>query len=116
MIKYLIDVKEPRSIILFYANKLASEIAYADVFEQARAELGIKTVYTLTDKTTLPQGWLGRVGRIDAQMIQQEVPDFRERVYYLSGPHTMVTGYKKILQEMGISDSRIKTDFFPGFA
>jgi ferredoxin-NADP reductase/Na+-translocating ferredoxin:NAD+ oxidoreductase RnfD subunit len=115
MIKYLIDTNEPRPLILFFANKVAGEIVYADVFEQARAELGIKTVYTLTDQNAIPQGWQGRVGRVNAQMIQQEVPDYLERVFYLSGPHQMINGYEKILREMGIKDHQIKKDFFPGF-
>lgn len=115
MIKYLIDTKQSRPVVLFFANKVASEIVYSDVFEQARNELGIKTVYTLTDQNSIPQDWQGKVGRIDANMIQSEVPDFMERVFYLSGPHTMVTGYEKTLKEMGIKDNQIKKDFFPGF-
>ncbi|MCR4329666.1 MAG: oxidoreductase [Candidatus Roizmanbacteria bacterium] len=116
MIKYLVDRKEPRDIILFYVNKHADEIAYTDIFEQARAELGIRTVYTLTDQSAIPQGWTGRMGRLSERMIQQEVADYRDRIYYLSGPFGMVTGDKKILREMGVPDSHIKTDYFPGFA
>jgi len=115
MIKYLIDMKEPCTITLFYANKEASEIAYTDVFEEAQKRLGINTVYTLTDKGAVPKNWKGKVGRIDARMIQEEVPDFADRKYYLSGPRAMVNAYEKILREMGIAESRIKTDFFPGF-
>jgi ferredoxin-NADP reductase len=115
MIKYLIDMKEPRSIILFYANKTANEIVYANIFEQANKELGIKTVYTLTDQSTIPKEWDGRVGRIDAAMITQEVPDYMDRTYYLSGPHGMVDGYAKVLLEIGIQSNQIKKDFFPGF-
>lgn len=115
MIKYLIDIKESRPIILFYANKVSGEIVYADVFEQARQELGIKTVYTLTNQGAIPQGWKGRVGRVDAQMIKEDVLDYIERVFYLSGPYAMVTGYEKTLREMGIKDNQIKKDFFPGF-
>jgi len=115
MIKYLIDVKEPRPIVLFYSNKLEREIAYSEIFETARRNIGIKTFYTLTDTNTIPQGWHGKVGRVDAKMIQAEVPDYLERIYYLSGPHSMVTGYEKTLHEMGIKDNQIKKDYFPGF-
>lgn len=124
MIKYLIDKKQPRPIVLFYANKTSDEIVYGDIFNQAQAELGIKTVYTLTDQSKIPANWLeqapesirqNKIGRIDANMIKQEVPDFWDRIFYLSGPHAMVTAYKETLKSMGIGDSRIKTDFFPGF-
>lgn len=115
MIKYLIDVKQTRPIVLFYVNKSAEEIVYEDVFNQAQRELGVKTVYTLTDQAKIPASWTGRRGRIDANMIAEEVPDFATRTFYLSGPHTMVTAYREILKGMGVAEKQIKTDFFPGF-
>lgn len=114
MIKYCIDANQPRPIVLLYANKLFSEIAYADVFEEARS-IGIKTVYTLTDTQQIPAHWQGKTGRISSEMIKEEIPDYRERIFYLSGPHQMVTGFEATLKNMGIPSSRIKKDFFPGF-
>ncbi|MFI5265167.1 MAG: FAD-dependent oxidoreductase [Candidatus Levyibacteriota bacterium] len=115
ILKYLIDIKQKRPIIQFYANKNASEIAYADVFNAAQQELGIKTVYTLTDTSSIPSDWKGKTGRIDATMITEEVPDFKERIFYLSGPHAMVEAYKETLRNMGVPSKHIKVDFFPGF-
>lgn len=116
MIKYLIDTKQPRPITLFYSNRTSSEIVYADVFNQAYTELGIRTIYTLTDLASIPADWGGSRGRIDAAMIAREAPDYMERTFYLSGPHTMVESYRETLQRMGVPPSHIKTDFFPGFA
>ena len=65
---------------------------------------------------SIPADWKGKVGRVTAQMIESEVPDYRERIFYLSGPHAMVTGYQTTLREMGIREDKIRTDFFPGFA
>ena len=115
MIKYLVDKQESRDIVLFYANKSASEIVYQDVFSAA-IPYGVKTIYTLSDTQNIPTGWTGYTGRIDSTMITKEVPDFYDRSFYLSGPHTMVTAYIEILKDLGVSSSKIKTDFFPGFA
>ncbi len=115
MIKYLVDLQQQRPIVLFYANKTVDEIVYGDVFNQAQAELGIKIVYTLTDESKIPTGWQGKVGRVDADMIVQEVPDFMERKFYLSGPHAMVGAYEEVIRNMGVSNDNIKIDFFPGF-
>jgi ferredoxin-NADP reductase len=115
MIKYLLDLEEARPITLFYSNKYANEIVYADIFHQADKNLGIKTVYTLTETEFVPSGWLGKIGRINEVMIKSEVPDYSERIFYLSGPHTMVTAFEDVLRGMGISKNKIKTDFFPGF-
>jgi ferredoxin-NADP reductase len=116
MIKYLLDTKQPRPIVLLYSNKTADEMVYRDVFDQARQELGIRTVYTFTDRAKRSPGWNGRVGRIDAKMIAAEVPDYRERTFYLSGPQAMVDAFEATLNRMGVSGDQIKTDFFPGFA
>ena len=116
MLKYLLDKNESRPIVMFYANKRMDEIVYVDVFNQAQRQLGVKMVYTLTDKAVSPQDWRGRIGRIDAAMIQQEVPDYKERTFYLSGPHAMVASYERVLRRMGIPEAQIKKDFFPGFA
>ncbi len=116
MIKYLVDRKEKRDIVLLYSNKSAADIAYADVFKAAHHELGIKTVYVLTDPKSVPSGWRGKVGFIDAKMIAEEAPDFAKRTFYLSGPHGMVSAFDATLKKMGVSASRIKRDFFPGFA
>jgi ferredoxin-NADP reductase len=115
MVKYMIDTNDKRSLVIFYANKQPNEIAYADIFNQAQKQLGVKMVYTLTDQTSVPANWAWRVGRIDAAMIQQEVPDFMERMFYLSGPHAMVVAYEEVLKGMGVSEKQIKKDFFPGF-
>jgi ferredoxin-NADP reductase/Na+-transporting NADH:ubiquinone oxidoreductase subunit NqrB len=116
MIKYLLDRNEERPITVLYSNKAAPEIVYADVLEEARERLGIKTVYTLTDANRVPNGWLGATGRVDENMIAKTVPDYRERTFYLSGPRPLVVGFEKSLRNIGIPKGRIKTDFFPGFA
>ncbi len=116
MIRDLLDRKEGRPVTVLYSNKTAPEIVYADVLEEARKQLGIKTVYTLTDANCVPPDWQGETGRVDAEMIAKTVPDYRERTFYLSGPRSLVVGFEEVLRKIGIPKSRIKTDFFPGFA
>lgn len=115
IIKYLIDTKKSCDIILMYSNKNASEIVYKDIFNQAQKELNIKVVYTLTDKENIPSFWQGNSGRIDEIMIKNEIPDYSKRLFYLSGPHNMVTAFEKTLKDIGIAKNRVRTDFFPGF-
>ncbi|MHB8750029.1 MAG: FAD-dependent oxidoreductase [Aggregatilineales bacterium] len=116
MIQYLLDMRQKRPITLFYANRSAADIVYKDVFDRAQQQLGIKTIYTLTDTKPHPPTWKGRVGYINAQMIKQEVPDYQKCVFYLSGPNAMIENFDTILSNMGVRRSHIKRDFFPGFA
>ncbi|MDE2001426.1 MAG: RnfABCDGE type electron transport complex subunit D [Patescibacteria group bacterium] len=114
MIQYLIDTKQKRDIVVFYSNKKAEDIAYKDVFDRAQRELGIKVVYAVTNEPTPVPGTYG--GMVDPRLIMQQVPDWRERTFYISGPHGMVDSFKTTLRNLGVSRFRIKSDFFPGFA
>lgn len=61
---------------------------------------------------SLPQGWTGRTGFIDSKNILAEVPDYKERIFYISGPHSMVNAVKNTLKNIGLPGKQIKTDFF----
>jgi len=116
MIKYLLDKNIKREIILFYMNKTLSEIIYKDIFDRAESQLGIKVVYILTDRANLPKDWKGETGKVDEETIRRTVSDYRERKFYLSGPHEMIQSFEKILDRMGVKRKMIKTDYFPGYA
>jgi glycine betaine catabolism B len=114
MMQEMINSQDDRSVVMLYGNNSVKEIAYADVFDRAERELGIKTVYAVANGTTLDTNM--HHGFIDAALIKREVPDYRERTFYISGPRVMVLRFQSVLKELGITRSRIKVDFFPGFA
>lgn len=116
MIKYLVDKKQHRPVVMFYAANTAKDIAYMDVFEEARQQLGVKILYLLTKKGTPLPDQRYRAGYITPKLIQAEVPDYAERLFYISGPEPMVDTVKNVLRDMGISHDHIKTDFFSGYA
>jgi ferredoxin-NADP reductase len=115
IMKYLSDTKQQRDIVLIYSNKTASEIVYRDIFDEAQKTIGAKIIYTLTDRDHVPKNWTGLVGRIDEVTLLKEIPDYKERLFYISGPNTLVNGFKKTLKTSGVHENMIKTDFFPGF-
>jgi len=106
MIKYLLDTNEKRSIVLFYLNKTCNDFAYKDIFDKAEQQLGIKIVYSIVD---IPSASY-------YQAIREEVPDWQERFFYISGPPSMVSAFETNLKKIGVKKSHIKTDYFPGFA
>ncbi len=116
MIKYLLDVRQPRPITLIYVNKSVNDIVYKDVFDRAQRELRIKVVYTITDLKHFPASWRGRTGRVTSQMIREEVRDYHNSLYYISGPNNMVQATHDLLRHMGIRPDHIKTDYFSGLA
>jgi ferredoxin-NADP reductase len=112
MIKYLVDKNEKRDIVLFYSNRTESDIAFRELFDEAK-KIGLITIYTITDN--VPTDWQGKAGFIDQIMIQAEVADYKERIFYISGPEPMVESFEKMIAAMGVADKAIKRDFFPGY-
>lgn len=106
MIKYLLDTNQKRDIVLLYSVKTGADIVYRDIFDLAWQNLEIRTVYVVTDKA----------GCINEAMIEREVTDFKDRMFYISGPHSMVDVFGKTLTGMGLNKKQIKVDFFPGYA
>jgi ferredoxin-NADP reductase/Na+-translocating ferredoxin:NAD+ oxidoreductase RnfD subunit len=112
MLQYLLDRNEARPILVLYGSESQEDIAYRNVLDAAEHKLGIRTVYAVERDAGLGQ----YPGTIDAQLVREAIPDFRERTFYISGPQAMVKALRHMLQAMGVHRSKIKVDFFPGFA
>ena len=114
MLEELLAKGEPRPITILYGANSIDEIAYADILKRAREELGIPTWYAVRDPEGATPGM--SIGVVDAHMIAGRVPDYLERIFYVSGPQAMVSATRKVLRELGVPRHRIRTDFFPGLA
>ncbi len=101
MVKFLIDTKQKRDITLLYSNRTPQDIAYKDLFDFAKTNIGLNVIYT---------------SLINTDQIMHDVPDYMDREFYISGPHGMVSAFETTLATLGVKKSNIKIDFFPGFA
>lgn len=106
MIKYLTDTNQKRDIVLLYTASRSNEFVYADVIDEAKNKWGLKVIYNASQTQ----------GRVDANFIARQIPDYKERIFYISGSHGIVEGMEKITDELGIPQSQIIKDYFPGFA
>jgi ferredoxin-NADP reductase/Na+-translocating ferredoxin:NAD+ oxidoreductase RnfD subunit len=114
MVKHISDTGTPSDLVLFYTSLKKEEFVYREIF-QAAEKYGVKTVYVITDPKNTPPNWPGKVGFLNREMLEQTVPDFKDRKFYLSGPNAMVDSYKKLLRSLGIKPHKIITDYFPGY-
>jgi len=116
MIKYMLDKKEKRTVTLLYANWTQNDIAYKNIFNEAENQLGMKTVYSCAKTpTVLPDGHRCR-GLLKEQDIIEEIPDYKERLFYISGPPSMVKAFEGYLKNIGVKKKNVVTDYFPGFS
>lgn len=115
LLKALHDTKDTREIILFYSNKTYEEIAYQKFLGEISQQINLKVIYVLTELEKIPQNFNGEKGRINQKTIEKYVKNIANADFYLSGPISMVNGYKKILKTLGVRGKSIITDYFPGF-
>ena len=114
MVKHMLDQGEAHDAVLLYGCGRAGEFAYRDIFETAREQTGLKPVYAAQFEAAPPAGI--QSGIIDEALIRREMPDWKERLFYVSGPPPMVRAVRKTLRGMGVLPWRIRTDFFPGLS
>lgn len=116
MVKYLIDRGEQRDIVLLQAAHDVSGLIYQDVFTQARRSFGLRHVPIVADRSTAPAFWRGLEGHIDADLIRRQIPDYHERLFYISGSPALVTSVQSALKALGLPDQQIKADDFSGLS
>jgi ferredoxin-NADP reductase len=112
MLQYMIDRGEARDVVMLYGTERQDDIAYRDVIAAAWNELRIPT-YHAVNRDARPGQY---PGFIDAQFISDVIPDYADRIIYVSGPQPMVQAVRRELLGLGVHRTRIRTDFFPGFA
>lgn len=94
--------KQPK-ITLLYANH-DQNIVYKDELEdfaKKNPNFVIKYVFS-------PE-------HIDEAKIKELVPDFASKIFYVSGPEPMVDALGETIKKMGIPDTNLKQDWFPGY-
>lgn len=106
-------MKSAQKITLLYANHEPEEAAYlSELLELEKRNPNFKLIATMTGKAP---GWTGERGRIDEEMTQRLIPDWKSVKYYVAGPAEMVFSMNEKLLGMGISKENIKLEDFPGY-
>lgn len=115
MIKYLNDTRDQRSVALLYGERSSQDVIYSDIFEEARKTINAETTYVLSSPAPIQSPFIVN-GKIDSELIRQRIPDYSERLFYISGPQPMVLAVKKDLRSIGVPSRNIKVDYFFGYA
>ncbi len=113
IIRYMLDNDIYHPVTLFYIAHDVEEFVFDELFEKAKKKFGLQIVHVVSEDP--PKDWQGEIGRLTPEMIKKHVPDYKSRIFYLSGPQPMITAYKKLIRDMGVKSANIKTDYFPGY-
>jgi ferredoxin-NADP reductase len=95
--------REPINVTLLYANR-NDEFPYKKEFETLRER-----------HSRLHIEYFVHPRRIDENVIREFQRKLNQPLIYVSGPEQMVEAFDAMLKQMGVPESNIKNDFFPGY-
>jgi ferredoxin-NADP reductase len=108
--------KLPHKIVLFDSNRRPEDSAFLDELTEAQKENpNFTLVGTMTEMGKSSKAWSGETGFITDAMLMKSIGDLNLPIYYLSGPRAMVAAMRKILNDSGVKDDKIRTEEFTGY-
>ncbi len=111
--KYCTDTRSETKITLLYGNHTEEDIVFRHELEEMQLiNRNMKVVFVLNQAS---QAWKGYSGRIDAEMIRKEIPEYEKTLFFTCGPPAMVDAMEKLLKELHIPKGQIRKENFLGY-
>jgi len=98
---------------LFYCNNHKADEAYDELWKDAETHNSFKLISIFAKESPSSEY---ETGYLSVEHITKHAPDYKERIWYISGPPVMVTASEKILRKLKVPRQQIVKDFFPGLA
>ena len=55
-------------------------------------------------------GWSHELGRVDEQMMREQIPDFDEYIFFSCGPVSLIDAMFEILGNMGVKKKNLRRE------
>lgn len=113
MLRWLTDTETHVDIKLLLSFRAPDDIIYWDELNLITARhKNINMAIILTTDTIVCCQWSGLTGRINEQMINEQVPDLQERTVYLCGPDAFMAECKKNMLKLKLPAERLFCESF----
>jgi ferredoxin-NADP reductase len=112
MLRHRARKKASVSTLLVYSSRTLEDVIYrCELDSMAEEDPHLHVVHTLT--RTQPEGWVGRRGRIDRNLLAEISPAASDKPHtFLCGPTSLVEDVSRLLVENGYDALAIKTERF----
>lgn len=112
MIRDALQKNSTQALTLFYGNQAIYDAAYLTELQQLEHEhANFKIIPVMA---TDPE-WQGETGFISYEIIKKYVSNLNAPIYYVCGSPMMVKALHETLNELGVSEEKIKAEDFPGY-
>lgn len=112
MLRWAFEENKPYQFTLVYSDNEVKSMAFLDELKQMEASRdNLKLITSVTGQ----QDWDGENRHVDAQLLKQYLGDIAGRLYFVSGPPSIVEKVASSLKAAGIPEDTVKTDNFSGY-
>jgi predicted ferric reductase len=116
MILYIYEKKLTVPVTLFVSfSSLEEVVFYEELMNIAKERENITIIYTISEPITPSTPWDGETGRISKELLQKYLVDIPKQTFFIVGSATMVDSIEKLVQSMGVSESSIIRETYPGY-
>jgi len=113
ILRNAVDTKTPMNAVMLYFNHSSADIVFRQELEDiARQVKTFSFVHVLSEPEP---GWAGERGKLNEALLRKWVPNLDQRLFWISGPPSMVMAYKALIKQTGVPDESIRTDNFTGY-
>jgi len=110
--RYCNDKHLQNKVNLIYSVRTPGHIVYLDELKKIKEQNpNFKYDVTIT-RPTEEHNWQGRTGRIDRDMLKQNIENVENSLFYLCGPLEFAKVKIEMLENLGAKKEHIKTDIW----
>jgi len=110
MLRTMRDDKDPRKVVLVYANKSFEDITFRHEIEELSHEINLKVVHVLEEP---PEDWEGEEGIVTEELLEKHLPEnHNDYRYFICGPDPMMDIASISLYDLGIKWNHIYMERF----
>ena len=112
IIRYCNDKKLSNKVKFIYSVKTTQDIIYKEELEKIKNQNNNFDYAVTVTRPNSEHNWKGRTGRIDLDLLKQNIEDVENSIYFLCGPKEFVHSIIEMLEELGTKKEQIKTDIW----
>ena len=113
MCKNATDKSLNSKITLFYGCRTEKDLTFKKELEAlAEKNKNLKLVLIVNEPSVQ---WKGVTGIINAEIVKQHLPYYKENIFYTCGPPPMVEAMEKLVLNLGLPKENLKREYFTGY-
>ncbi len=114
ILTYLTGRNLDYDVVLLYGNRSQEEIVFRQELDDMAGRASIRLEHVLSGGQ-VPPGPRMHGGLIDKAMVSRLIPDYAGRLFYVSGPPSMVASLVEQLRDLNVAGAQVKKDTFLGY-